>query len=274
VMHGQVTPDTAIIGMSALSMNLEAALGVYLALLKYPEFKSADLELIQAKRLAVIASERQNPFELALRVLPTMVYGRDHVYARPFTGSGIEREVVSIANDDLGNYYARHLIPRSSTLIVAGSCEVAHLRAQLEETFGQWRPASSVTISTGPNVTYANAATMMIAHRAGASQTTVAAGLRTLARNSEHAEALIVADTILAGIFTSRLNLSLRERRGWTYGVRSLLLDARQGGFWLIRTAVAPTAQRKRWLKSPVRLKTWRGAGQPQSRRFPEPLII
>jgi zinc protease len=66
----------------------------------------------------------------------------------------------------------------------------------------------------------------------------LAAGLRTVARNSIHAEALIVADTILAGMFTSRLNSSLRERRGWTYGVRSSLLDARLQGMWLIQTAI------------------------------------
>jgi len=121
---------------------------------------------------------------------------------------------------------------------VAGPCDTAHLRAQLEETFKGWRPVPGAALSTPAAETVANAPSVMIVNRPDASQAALAAGLRTLARNSSHAEALTVADTILSGIFTSRLNLSLRERKGWTYGVRSMLLDARLQGFWLVRTAV------------------------------------
>jgi zinc protease len=238
VLHGQLMPDAAVIGMSALNANLEDALSIYVNALTRPEFKTDDLELLREKRLALIAGERLNPFELALRVLPPMVYGRGHVYARPLTGSGIEKDVAEITYDDLHSYYATHLIPQCSTLVVAGSCETDHLRAQLDETFKQWRAVPSAALSTSAAETGANAPSVSIVNRPGASQTALAAGLRTLARNSSHAEALLVADTILGGIFTSRLNLSLREQKGWTYGVRSLLLDARLGGLWLIRTAV------------------------------------
>jgi zinc protease len=238
VLHGQLMPDAAVIGMSALNANLGDALSIYVNALTHSEFKMGDLELLQANRLARIADERLNPFELALRVLPPMVYGRGHIYARPFTGSGIERDVAAITPDDLRCYYATHLMPQCSTLIVAGSCETAHLRTQLEETFKEWRAVPGAALSTPVTETVTNAPSVMIVNRPGASQTALAVGLRTLARNSSHADALTVADTILSGIFTSRLNLSLRERKGWTYGVRSLLLDARLQGFWMVRTAV------------------------------------
>jgi zinc protease len=238
VLHGQLMPDAAVIGMSALNANLGEALSIYVNALAHYEFKIEDLELLQANRLARIADERLNPFELALRVLPPMVYGRGHIYARPFTGSGIERDVAAITPDDLRSYYAIHLMPQCSTLVVAGSCDTAHLRAQLEETFKGWRPVPGAALSTSAAETVANAPSIMIVNRPDASQAALAAGLRTFARNSSHAEALTVADTILSGIFTSRLNLSLRERKGWTYGVRSLLLDARLQGLWLVRTAV------------------------------------
>jgi predicted Zn-dependent peptidase len=238
VLHGQLMPDAAVIGMSALNANLGEALSIYVNALTQYEFKIEDLELLQANYLARIADEHLNPFELALRVLPPMVYGRGHIYARPFTGSGIERDVAAITPDDLRSYYAIHLMPQCSTLVVAGSCDTANLRAQLEETFKGWRPVPGAALSTPAAETAANAPSVMIVNRPDASQAVLAAGLRTLARNSGHAEALTVADTILSGIFTSRLNLSLRERKGWTYGVRSLLLDARLQGLWLVRTAV------------------------------------
>jgi zinc protease len=238
LLHGQVMPDAAVIGMSALSANLEDALGIYVNALNYREFEAEDLELLRANRLALIAGERPNPFELALRVLPPMVYGRGHVYARPFTGSGIERDIAAITYDDLCSYYARYLMPHSSTLIVAGSCEATYLRAQLEKAFEQWRAVPCAAVPNPTSLTAANAPAVRIINRPDLSQTVVAAGLPTLARNSTNAEALTVANAILGGIFTSRLNLTLRERKGWTYGVRSLLLDARLQGLWLIRTAV------------------------------------
>ena len=237
-LDGQLLPDAAVIGMSALNANLSDALSIYANALTHPEFKIEDFELLQANRLVRIADERLNPFELSLRVLPPMVYGRGHIYARPLTGSGIERDVAAITPDDLRSYYAMNLMPQCSTLVVAGSCATAYLRAQLEETFKEWRAVPGAALSTLAAETAASPPSVIIVNRPGVSQTALAAGLRTLARNSSHAEALIVADTILGGIFTSRLNLSLRERKGWTYGVRSLLLDARLQGFWLIRTAI------------------------------------
>jgi zinc protease len=238
VIHGQAMPDAAVIGLSALEANLEDVLRTFFKSLIYPSFATEDLEQLLANRLMLIAGERLNPFELALRVLPPMVYGRSHIYGRPFTGTGVEREVAAITCDDLRAYYATHLVPQCSTLTVAGSCKPDHLHAQLEKTFGQWCAGPSAARSNLPSDTAENAPGVVVANRSDASQATVAVGLRTVARNSRYAEALIVADTILGGIFTSRLNLSLRERKGWTYGVRSLLLDTRRQGFWLIRTAV------------------------------------
>jgi zinc protease len=238
VLQGQLMPDATVIGMSALNANLAKALSIYANTLKYPQFNTEDFELLRANRLALIAGERLNPFELALRVLPPMVYGPGHIYARPLTGSGIERDVAEITCDDLRSYYATYLTPQCGTLVVAGSVETAHLRTQLEEAFGQWRPIPGAAVSTPAKGAIANAPSVLIINRCGGSQAALAAGLRTLARNSSHAEALIVADTILGGIFSSRLNLSLRERKGWTYGVRSSLVDARLQGLWLIRTTV------------------------------------
>jgi zinc protease len=238
LLHGQLMPDAAVVGMSALDANLDDALRIYADALMHPEFKTEDLELLRAKRLALIAAERLDPFELALRVLPPMVYGRGHSYARPFTGSGIESDVAAITRDDLYKYYAHHLVPECSTLVVAGPCQPAYLRSQLEEAFKGWRAVPNSPLSSPVAEPAPNAPSVILVNRPGASQATLAVGLRTLARNDSRAEALIVADTILSGIFTSRLNLSLRERKGWTYGVRSSLLDARLQGFWLIRTAL------------------------------------
>jgi len=86
--------------------------------------------------------------------------------------------------------------------------------------------------------TIAARAAVMVVDRPDEPQAALVAGLPTPERSSPGAEALMVANVILGGMFTSRLNMSLRESKGWTYGVRSSLLDARFAGLWLISSAV------------------------------------
>ncbi len=234
---GEVLPDGAAIGISALNNNFADALSVYLGALSHPEWKNEDFELLREKRLAVIARERLDPFALALRALPPRLYGRGHRYGRPFTGSGREPDVATLTGDDLHSYYAGNLAPQSTTLIVAGACASADLLTRLEQTFGQSHDGAAADVKPAA-VMLDTSSSILLVNRPGAPQTWLTMGLRTVARNSHQAEPLMIADTILGGIFTSRLNLSLREHKGWTYGVRSSLLDARPAGSWLIRTAV------------------------------------
>jgi zinc protease len=238
IIHGWVNADAAVIGMSALTANFDDALGLYAELISHPEFRPEDLELVRTNRLALIARERLNSTELALRVLPSMLYGAGHVYARPLSGSGTEEGIAAITGDDLHGFYGEHLVPQGGTLVVAGSCEPAQLLAFLERHFGRWRPAPYLACSPQSPMASRTPPTVMVIDRPGAMQAAVAAGLLTMPRNSSRAEALMVADTILGGFFSSRLNLNLRESKGWTYGVRSSLVDARLRGGWLIRTTV------------------------------------
>jgi zinc protease len=240
VLHDRVTADAAVIGMSALTANLADALAVYAQVLSNPGFSAEDLERVRANRIALIARERLSPLELALRVLPPMIFGPDHPYARPFSGSGIEQSIAAITTDELSEYYAEHLVPERGTLVVAGSCDAAQLKALLEDIFARWRTAPN--LARRPRVSSTKAATtrpaVMVVDRPGAPQAALVAGLPTPERSSPGAEALMVANAILGGMFTSRLNMSMRETKGWTYGVRSSLFDARVAGLWLINSAV------------------------------------
>jgi zinc protease len=237
IFHGRITADAAIIGMSALRGNYADALAIFCRLIANPEFNPDDFDRIRATRLALIQRERLEPLALAMRVLPPMLYGADHVYARPFSGSGTERAVAALTADELRAYYSRHLVAEGSTLVATGSCEAAELIERLDASFKKGRVDKSPAIPMAAAGT--SAPTVMIIDRPGSPRAWLVAGLPTLARNSPAAEALMVADAILGGMFTSHLNLSLREEKGWTYGVRSSLLDARLKGLWLIRAAVS-----------------------------------
>jgi zinc protease len=238
-LRGRVTADGAVVEMSALAGYLGDALTMCAQVLQNPEFEAEDFELVRMNRLVLIAHERLSPFDLALRVLPPMIYGADHPYARPFSGSGTEQGVTAVTADDLRGYYAEHLAPERGTLVVTGSPRAAGLIALLEDTFGRWRTSPAVPHPPPPPSSVAAAcASVTVVDRPHAPQPALVAAMPTIARNSSAAEALMAANAILAGTFTSRLNMSLRERKGWTYGVRSSLLDARLKGLWLIDCSV------------------------------------
>jgi zinc protease len=266
--YGQVAADTAILGMSALNTTLADSLRIYVDALMRPEFRREDLELIKANRIAIIASERLDPFALPLRVLPRMVYGVDHSYAQPFTGSGSEEDIAAVTGDDLRCYYEAYLTPERISLVVAGSDDSAQLRPRLEQTFGQWRAEASNNTPTPMQPAAEGGPEAIIVDHPGASQTVVATGLRTVARNSPAADVLMVADTILAGIFTSRLNLNLREHKGWTYGVHSSLLDARRQGLWLIRTAVRADRTAQAMAEIACEIENMAGRNSPTNDEF------
>jgi len=239
VLQGRVTADAAVIGMSALTANFADALAVYAHVLSNPEFSAEEFERVRANRLALITRERLSPLELALRVLPPMLFGPDHPYSRPFSGSGTKRSVAAITAAELTDYYAEHLVPERGTLVVAGPCDAAELNALLEDVFARWRtPNLPRPLHASPAVAASTRPAVMVVDWRGAPQAALVAGLPTPERSSPGAEALMVANAILGGMFTSRLNLSLRETKGWTYGVRSSLFDARFAGLWLINSAV------------------------------------
>jgi len=240
MLHGRVTADGAVAGMSALAANLGEALAVYAQVLSNPEFGVEDFERVRANRLALIDRERLGTLDLALRLLPPMLYGADHAYARPLSGSGTDRGVAAITADVLRGYYTEYLVPERGTLVVTGSCGVPELIGLLEDHFRRWRPAPSALHApeASPTVAVTTRPAVIIVDRPGAAQAALVAALPTLARNSTGAEALMVADAILSGMFTSRLNMSLRESKGWTYGARSSLFDARLKGLWLISSVV------------------------------------
>src|SRR5205807_2133774 len=112
------------------------------------------------------------------------VYGKGHVYASPFTGSGLESDLATITCDDVGGYYAKYLTPQSTTLVVVGSCETAELKTRLEQTFGQWPAVPAAVLPNGALQPVTDDVSVLIVNHQSPSQTVLAAGLATVARNS------------------------------------------------------------------------------------------
>ena len=220
--------DSASISLSALSHLLDPSLALYAEVVQRPSFPAHELERLKQQRLAGIAQEKAQPMSLALRVLPPLLYGDEHAYGLPLTGSGDETSTAALKRDDLLAFHQQWIRPDNATLVVVGDTSTAELKPLLESHFGGWRvPGRRPAAIALPTVKRPSAARVFLMDRPGAEQTVILAGHVAPPRGDKQDIAMDTLNAILGGMFTSRLNLNLREDKHWAYGARSLLMDAK-----------------------------------------------
>ena len=220
--------DHATVSLSALSDQLPESLALMADVLRRPRFEQSELDRLRSRWVASIAQEQAQPVGLALRLLPPLLYGEGHPYAIPFTGSGTVESVNAITQADLQHWHQQHLRPQGMRLVVVGDTELDEILPRLEQAFGDWK--SAAIAHTAPSLAPPPApeqATVYLLDRPGAPQSLVLAGLIAPPVNAPDEAALDAAVSILGGLFSSRLNMNLREDKHWAYGAYSILSDAR-----------------------------------------------
>ena len=217
--------DALTVGVSALRDNLDDTFALMADVALRPDFPATDLERLRQQRLARIQAEKSQPVGLAFRVLPERLYGRGHAYSLPLTGTGTEAAVASFSRDDIEAFHRTWFKPNNATLVVAGDVSLTDLVAELNRAFGGWErgavPAKNIAEVPLPE------ARVFLLDRPGAQQSTViAASLAPPADNPDEL-AMSTLNTLLGGSFTSRVNMNLREAKGWSYGTQTILMDGR-----------------------------------------------
>jgi zinc protease len=215
--------DFSVVGLSALTENLDASLAVYADVILNPAFAPEEIERLKRLQLAGIQQEKSSPTSLALRVLPRLLYGEGHAYALPMTGSGTEAAVAALDRDDLVAYHADWFKPNNATMIVVGDTTLAEIQPKLEALFARWRPGE-VPRKALPDVAAQQQPLIYLIDRPGAEQSTIIAG-QLISRKSQADDIAVEAmNDILGGAFTSRVNMNLREDKGWTYGADTTIV--------------------------------------------------
>jgi zinc protease len=218
--------DYLVVRLSSLKTNLDRAMDVYADVLLNPVFPETDFRRQQKLQLSSIDSEKAQPVQTALRLLPGLIYGKGHAYAEPFTGSGTPASVSKLTRDDLLKFHAAWFKPNHATLVVAGDTTLAEMRPKLEKLFAGWKPGDTPRKNV-PDVSLPAKPVVYLVDRPGSQQSLILAG-SVAPRKSGATEIPIVAmNNLLGGDFSSRINLNLREDKHWSYGSQTLLLDAR-----------------------------------------------
>ena len=222
-LGGSAGMDTTRLSVSALTPNLAQSLDLFADVVRDPAFAPAQVERVRAIQLSRIAQEESSPGGMAMRTLTPLIYGAAHPYAVPQSGLGMAEAVRGLTRDDLVGFHRKWLRPDNMRLYVVGDTNMAELMPLLERAFGDWRPPSGVPKGVKAFVAPApkGDGRILLIDRPNSPQSFIAAGAPLKLRGVDDPIDLMLANDVLGGSFTSRLNIDLRETRGWSYGVGS-----------------------------------------------------
>jgi len=235
-IHTEATTEAAWISATVPVERLRPTLALLADIVRRPDFPAADVDRVRDEQLAEILQRRDEPRALANDLILHFLYGDDDAYGRPAVG--LADRVRSLTRDDAMCFHQAGISPERTTVVLAGAIDAGEALAAVEAQFGDWRHETA-----GPDRPDAGLsplpAAVHVVDRAGSVQSEIRVAHIGVQRTHPDYFALRVMNTIFGGAFTSRLNLSLRERYGFTYGVRSGFAFRRNPGPFTIQTAVA-----------------------------------
>jgi predicted Zn-dependent peptidase len=214
--------DRTSVSMYALIPNVGPSLDLLADIIKNPAFDAKELERIRATRLAQIAQEMTDPKSLASRTLPPLLYGKDHPYGRPSSGTGDPAVVAKLTRDDLAGFHNKWMRADNAAIFAVGDTSLEALKPLLEQRFGLWRmtrdlPGKKDFAVATPPVQPG----IVLVDRPQSPQSMIYGGELLNAKGTDDLVQFLQANDIVGGNFLSRINMDLRETKGWSYGVFS-----------------------------------------------------
>ncbi|MCB2078520.1 MAG: insulinase family protein [Novosphingobium sp.] len=214
--------DESRVTMSALSANLGPSLALMADIARNPAYEEGEVARVRDKKLAELAQTLASPGARASRELSKLLFG-NHPYAQPADGLGSAGTLSSLGPDQLRAAHDKWLRPDLARITVVGDVTMARLLPLLEKAFGDWQaPAAPKPVKPLDAAIPAPNPRIVLIDRPNSPQSVIVAGrVLPLTGRDSGQEALDLANEVLGAGFLSRLNLDLREDKGWSYGVRS-----------------------------------------------------
>lgn len=227
--------DTTLVGVTGLHTRVDEGMQVLADLAMRPSFPADEVDRIRAERLATLAQRRADPSALADELVTHFIYPEGHPFSRRLAGPG--ETLATLGRDDVVGYHASHYRPEGSWLCVGGDVTMDEALRLAERHFGGWSGATPAAPALETRNRLSRT-TIYLADRPGSVQSEVRVGHLGVERTADDYFALLVMNAILGGTFSSRLNLNLRERLGYTYGVSSSFGMRRLPGTFHVGAAI------------------------------------
>ncbi len=211
--------DATTVGVNVPAARLESGLGLLADLVLHPTFPAAEIERVRAELLTELLQRRDDPEEIAAVAFDRAVFGK-HPYGRSIEGD--EASARAVTREDVVRFHGTRYVPTVAALVIVGDVTPSVLSPLLERSFGPWAAAAGITppavVPPAPQIT---ARRVYLIDKPDSAQSQIWIGRVGPPRSTSDYFPLTVANTILGGSFTSRLNHNLRETKGYTYGAFS-----------------------------------------------------
>jgi zinc protease len=214
--------DRTSISMGTLAPNLAASLELLSDIVRNPAFDPVEVDRVRDQKLASISAELSQPQGMAGRVLPTLLYGATHPYGRANSGTGDPAVVKALTPQQLAAFHRRWLRPDTARIFVSGDTTLGALKPLLEKSFGTWASDRSARPVKNFDLAITGATSKIyLVDRPNSPQSVIVAGHVLQQTGRDDLVTLRAANENLGGSFLSRINMDLRETKGWSYGSRS-----------------------------------------------------
>jgi zinc protease len=216
-INASVAGESGSISFRSTAAKFPATLDILADILVNPTFPENGLERLKGQRLVQLTQARAQPAAIANRVFPRIVYGNEHPYGRVVT----EDTLKGVTRGDIVAFHKAYYQPGRALVTVVGDTTTAAAKPIIEKALAAWTRGGEKPSFTFPAVAEPKATTIFLVDKPGAAQSTFAIGRPGPPRNTPDFFALQVMNTMLGGMFQSRLNANIREEKGYSYGVTS-----------------------------------------------------
>jgi len=233
-LSADASRDASNLGLSCLPPDLSKALGLLAEVVTEPAFNENEFTRVRAEWLDGIRAERQEPQRLSTLVALQTLLGAPHGAAVDGSVPDVEKLTVK----DLKEFHVRAYTPDNAAVVIVGPFEKAAVSALVSEAFAKFRGKNGVIAPAAPEPQAPSKLRLLLVNRPGAVQSAIAALQPAPKRSDAGFEARQVMARALGGLFTSRLNLNLREEHAYTYGAFAQSIATRYWGALLVATSV------------------------------------
>ncbi len=228
--------ESARVGLDVLTGNLAPAMALFAEVVRSPQFPEEELERERHRHLDHLAQLASHPQSLAQRLCPRLVFGGDHPYGRPV--QGYPSAVADLTRYDIARSYEDNWRPDQAALVFVGDIARDQAMKLAENRFGSWKGDVRPAVTAPDPSPDRKVNRTWLVDRPGAPQTVVCQFVEAPRRDTPDYHALRLVDAVWGGGFQSRLNLNLREEKGYTYGVSTTLGLLAAAGYWKVQTSI------------------------------------
>lgn len=232
--------SSTTISINTLKKNLARTMELVEEKLLRPAFVQADFERIVKQQMESIIASQKDPSAIASQVYNRLLYGDNHIFSVP--ASGIEGTVKNIAIEDVKAFYEKYYSPNLGELVIVGDVEKDEVLAEMD-FLKSWE-SKNVKIPEMPKAEPADKTKLYLVDKADAPQSQIRVGYMTgleYDATGEYFKSYLM-NYPLGGAFNSRINLNLREDKGWTYGARAFFSSSEEEGSYTALAGVLGTA--------------------------------